>query len=133
MSSDFGQENLTICTANTVKGVNYMAPIALSVLKNALAALQKHVSTRKAAIQAKLTRKEAVSTEDCDWLDNEANVIDEERVLEELEGASDYEGALLGLDTPKKSALKRLKKFSGGVKSSVSVPLTGTKRKRTCI
>ncbi|PPQ68099.1 hypothetical protein CVT25_014262 [Psilocybe cyanescens] len=40
---------------------------------------------------ARLAKKEAISSSDELWLDNEANIIDKERILEALESASDYE------------------------------------------
>ena len=44
-------------------------------------------------INAKLLKRETISVQvaDEEWLDNEANTVDEQCILDELEEASDYE------------------------------------------
>jgi hypothetical protein len=64
---------------------------------------------------------------------NEANLVDEQRVLEDLEAASDYERGVSRLDTKRKAAWARMKELAGGVKASVAVSMPTTKRKRACL
>ena len=42
-------------------------------------------------MEIKLSQKESISSADERWLDNEGNIVDEQRVLDDLEAASDYE------------------------------------------
>jgi len=42
--------------------------------------------------------KRTISSADEHWLDHEANIVDEQRVIENLEAASDYERGLARLD-----------------------------------
>ena len=41
-------------------------------------------------LNKKLSQKESISEADKHWLDHEANTVDEEHVLQDLETASDY-------------------------------------------
>ncbi|KAJ6477046.1 hypothetical protein C8R45DRAFT_833835, partial [Mycena sanguinolenta] len=54
---------------------------------------------QKNELMAKLKRKEKISAEDETWLDNAANDIDERRILDKLEAASDLDRALTRLDS----------------------------------
>jgi hypothetical protein len=60
----------------------------LEALKKGLFILKKHTKARADNIRARLARKEKVSDADEQWLDNEANVVEEEMVIEKLENAS---------------------------------------------
>jgi hypothetical protein len=80
-----------------------------------------------------LANKERIPDDDGEWLDNEANLVDEQRVLEDLEAASDYERGVSRLDTKRKAAWARMKELAGGVKASVAVSMPTTKRKRACL
>lgn len=107
-----------------------MAPDPLDVLRRGLENLRKHIRSRKKTLQSRLSQKQTISAEDSDWLDNHANLIDEERLLEELENASDYERGLSHLSLAKQVAWKKLKEFAEGVKTSVPIPTASAKRKR---
>ncbi|KAF5336776.1 hypothetical protein D9757_015540 [Collybiopsis confluens] len=74
-----------------------MAP-PLEVLKKALSALKKKHRTRAEKLRQKLAKKEKRSEEDEAWLDGEANLVDEERVIDKLGNASDYEREIGRLD-----------------------------------
>jgi hypothetical protein len=67
-----------------------MALQQFEVLKKGLAKLTETIKTRKKELSAKLARAETISSSDEHWLDGEANTIDEQRVLDTLESASDY-------------------------------------------
>ncbi|KAF7325139.1 Aromatic peroxygenase [Mycena kentingensis (nom. inval.)] len=93
-----------------------MAPSPLGVLRKGLAALKLHVSKRKTKLDLQLKEGKTITDEDSEWLDGAANLIDEERVIDALEHAA---------------AVKRLKEFAEGVKSSVAaVKMPSNKRKR---
>jgi hypothetical protein len=103
-----------------------MAPKPLEVLKKGLARFKKTIKTRKNELNAKLARAETISSSDEHWLDNEANTVDEERVLDTLESASDYERGLGRLDQDGKAIVKKLREWAGDL-----AKVGGNKRKRT--
>ena len=61
-------------------------------------------------------------------MDNAANLVDKEAVINLLENASDYECGLTRLNLQQKSLVEKLKELSGGIKK---VALAGKKRKST--
>jgi len=67
-----------------------MAPKPLDTLKKGLAKFSKQIKDCKDELNAKLSQQETISSVDECRLDHEANTIDEQRVLEKLEAASDY-------------------------------------------
>jgi ribose 1,5-bisphosphokinase PhnN len=62
------------------------API--DVLKKGLDKLKQHIQSN---LEARLQRKERLTDVEEQWLDNDGNIIEEQRIFETLEGASDYE------------------------------------------
>ncbi|KAG6864118.1 hypothetical protein C0991_012352 [Blastosporella zonata] len=93
-------------------------------LKAGLGKLKAQIKTRKNNLLKCLKAKEAISNANEHWLDNNANIVDEERVLEALKKASDYERGLEQLTPQQKGLVARLKELGGAVKDSV-----GNKRK----
>ncbi|KIJ97724.1 hypothetical protein K443DRAFT_9677 [Laccaria amethystina LaAM-08-1] len=89
-----------------------MPPNPLDILKKGLAKLTASVGTRWDALKAKLAKREPISTSDKLWLDNEANMVDEERVLEALESASDYEQGILKLEDTGKAIMRKLRELA---------------------
>jgi hypothetical protein len=63
----------------------------LKVLQKGLKTLTNHVKTKKEELQAHLAESQPISAEDKQWLDHDANLVDEQQVLEALEKASDYD------------------------------------------
>lgn len=110
-----------------------MAPSPLEVLKQGYGKLKKQVEHRKKALEDRLANAQRIPDDDSKWLDNEANLVDEQRVLEDLEAASDYERGVLHLDTKRKVAWARMKDLAEGVKASVMVSMPPTKRKRASL
>ncbi|KAJ7342913.1 hypothetical protein DFH08DRAFT_962946 [Mycena albidolilacea] len=101
------------------------------LLKKGFAALQKHVNKRKATLQDRLKKEERINDDDSTWLDGPANLIDEERTLELLDSASDYEQGLSCLNNVLQAAVNHMKEFAAGVTSSVSaLKAPSTKRKK---
>jgi len=103
-----------------------MAPKPLDILKNGLDKFSKKIKTRKEALTLKLSRRESISSADEKWLDQEANTIDAERILHDLEAASDYERGLERLDEGGKAIVKKLREWAGDL-----MKVAGNKRKRT--
>jgi hypothetical protein len=60
-------------------------------------------------------------------LDHEANLVDEQQVLEALESASDYKKGLERLNDKQKGVVENLREVAGDVKK-----VARNKRKRVC-
>ena len=103
-----------------------MAPKPLDVLKKGLAKFSKHIKDCKDKLIAKVSQKEPISPADEEWLDQEANTIDEERLLDVLDEASDYERGVEQLDDKGKMMVRELREWAGDL-----VKVAGNKRKRT--
>ena len=106
-----------------------MSPNPLEVLKSGFSVLFGKIKDRKDKLNTKLSRGEAISPSDEHWLDNEGNTIDEERILEALESAPDYEKAAAELDSNGQEIVRKLKEWAGHGASVAKV--AGNKRKRT--
>lgn len=100
----------------------------LEVLKAGLARLKETIKTRKDALSTRLSNRERISEEDEHWLDNEANFVNEDAIVDLLDKASDYERGLERLDSQQKILLEKLKELGGGIKKAA-----GHKRKRMYI
>ena len=76
----------------------------------------------------RLAKKEQLSDDDENWLDNDGNLVNEQRVIETLDTASDFERGLERLSVEEKTALQRLRvlRLAAGLDLS-------KKRKRKCI
>ena len=66
-----------------------MSPNPLDILKKGFSEFFRNIKDRKDKLNASLSRGEAISPSDEQWLDNEGNTIDEEHILEALELAPD--------------------------------------------
>ena len=102
-----------------------MTPDRLNILKEGLSKFLKTVKDRKDKLNAKLSRKEPISSADEQWLDYEANTVEEQRILDDLEAASDYERGLAQLDEAGKGIVKKLREWAGDL-----AKVAGKKRKR---
>ncbi|KAG6858779.1 hypothetical protein C0995_013989, partial [Termitomyces sp. Mi166 len=91
-----------------------MPPKPLETLKAGLASLKQHIKVQKDALLQRINAKETVSEVDKHWLDNDANLVDEEKVLELPETASDYECGLQRLNSQQKTLVEKLKELGGG-------------------
>jgi hypothetical protein len=98
----------------------------LQVLKSGLTKLKNNVKTRKDDLLTRLHNKETLSAVDEEWLDNEANHVEEEALVDLLENASDYEHGLARLNSQKKTLVEKQKELGGGIKTALVV---GKKRK----
>jgi hypothetical protein len=102
-----------------------MAAKPLDILKKGLKVLENQVRTKKEMLQAQLAERKSISSQDEQWLDHDANLVDELRVLEALENASDYERAFEGLDSGQRGVVRKLCEAAGDLSKVV-----GNKRKR---
>jgi hypothetical protein len=98
--------------------------MSVDVLKKGLSSLRNHIKACKYDILARLQRKERISDEDEHWLDNDANHIEEEAVINALETASDYDHGLERLDSQQRTLVEKLKELGGGI-----MRVVGNKRK----
>ena len=100
----------------------------LDSLKKGLAKISKQIKARKDELQAKLLQRENISPADEEWLDHEANMVNEQCILDELEAASDYEQGLEWLGKARKATVTRLRELAGEL-----VKVAGNKWKCTLI
>ena len=101
------------------------APNPVATLKKGLAEFSKKIKARKDKLTDQLAKNEKISDDDEHWLDHEANTVDEQRVLDILEAASDYEKEVGRLDENSKGIVKKLREWAG---ETNKVP--GQKRQR---
>ena len=92
-----------------------MTPKPLDILKKGFAKLTQTITKKRDDLNIKLSRQEDISSADEHWLDNEGNTIDEQRILEKLESASDYETEVAQLDDNGKAIMKKLRELAGDV------------------
>ena len=97
----------------------------LAVLRKGLKVLESRVKTKKEALQTQLAERKSISPQDEQWLDYDANLVDEVQVLEALENASDYDQGLASLNDNQKAIVRKLQEAAGDVSKVV-----GKKRSR---
>ena len=76
-----------------------MGPNPLDVLKEGLSKLQAEIQGRKNDLLVRLHRNEKISEGGGHWLDQDANLVDEEALIGVLEKASDYKSKLTSFDS----------------------------------
>jgi hypothetical protein len=103
---------------------------SLAILKKGLSVLTQGVQTRKDALMERLGKGEILSPSEDAWLDDEANHVDEDGLIEKLEKASDYEATLSRLDSREAKVLEKLQGLAGEVGESVAK--ASNKRKSAC-
>ena len=74
-----------------------------------------------------MAEKKFILSQDEKWLDQEANFVDEQQVLDALEKASDHERGLEHLDDKQKGLVRKLWEMAGDLAKVV-----GKKRKHAC-
>ena len=83
----------------------------IDVLNKGLKALRKQNEARKSKIQADLDAQKSITESDEEWLDREGNLVHEERVIDLLENASDYDEGFAGLCETDKNRLSRVRSW----------------------
>ncbi|KAH9169660.1 hypothetical protein EDB89DRAFT_2196431 [Lactarius sanguifluus] len=90
-----------------------MTPVPFEVLKKGLASLKRHIAAKKAHLTTRLKNKQPISEDDEAWLDKGAgNTVDEDRVLDLLEKASNYEQGLQLLSPEDRLVVENLQKLA---------------------
>jgi hypothetical protein len=85
----------------------------LDTLKKGLATLQQHISAKRDALTAHLKNWQPISEADETWLaKGEGNTVDEERILDLLERAPDYEQGPWQLSLQDKLVVENLQKLA---------------------
>jgi hypothetical protein len=103
-----------------------MAPIHLDTLKKGFKQLSARINDKRCKLVARLSRKEAILSSNADWLDQDRNTVDEQRILDTLESASDYERAVEQLDENGRAIVQKLRELAGN-----STRIAGNKWKCT--
>ena len=111
-----------------------MASHGLDSLREAFRRLESRTAARRKHLEARLAARQTISVEDEQWLDNEANLVEERHALDILTGASDVETGMRLLTENQKAAMKQLwdqpvEGSDGGVLEHADGP--SRKRKRT--
>lgn len=85
---------------------------------------------RKDDLQAQLARTEKISSEDEAWLNNDANHVEEEALVNDLQGAEDYDAALQKLTSAQKEMTENLRRLAyEGVQRTESCQAEGKEKK----
>ena len=100
----------------------------IEVLKKGLKKLQKQVKGWTKKLCDLLKDGKTILDADKHWLDNTANLIDEERLVDRLNQASDYERDLLRLNTKEKETVENLRML-GDDAGKKNGKVAGLKRK----
>jgi hypothetical protein len=98
-----------------------------SVLRRGLSKLKKQVKAQRDALLECVNKCEKISEADEEWLDQDANFVDEEALVEKLNNASDYERKLTRLTSMEQLLFKKLMGMGNG---TIEVAGPGKKRKR---
>lgn len=87
----------------------------LDVLKRGFEKLKKSVAERKKDLEARLMQRDVISASDEQWLDNDANFVDEDQVILRLENAQDYNKEIEQLDEKGKAVVQKLREWAGDI------------------
>lgn len=107
-----------------------MAPNPLAVLKKGLSILKDTVKKRREGLVARLKKKETISDADTAWLDNDANQVDEDALIDKLDKASDYERGLSRLNSQERGIVAQLTELAR--ETGETVGKASGKRKSVC-
>jgi|SRR5712672_903449 len=88
-----------------------MKPI--EILQKGLTKLQNQTQDRKKRLEDELRAGQPISDSDEEWLDNDGNLVDEERVVDTLDCVSDYEQGLKRLNSHDRSVVEKLQSLAG--------------------
>ena len=92
---------------NSLSGF-FVVVIPLDSLKQGLKKLQDQTHGCKAMLEVTLRAKQVISEADEEWLDNAGNLVDKERVVDELDKAMDFADAFERLDSWDKAIVQKL-------------------------
>ena len=100
-------------------------PKPLEALKKGLECLRSKIKTKRDHLLRQLADRKSISPSEKHWLDNDANLVDEERILDILERESDYERGIERLDDEGKAVVTKLRELADDM-----FPKVSKKRKR---
>ncbi|KAF8495834.1 hypothetical protein JB92DRAFT_3126391 [Gautieria morchelliformis] len=100
---------------------------AIETLKKGLTKLRNQIRDRKTRLLDVLKASQPISDSDQEWLYNAGNLVDEERVVDALDHASDYERGLERLNSHDKSVVEKLNNLARSGEKSCA---PSKKRKR---
>ena len=89
-----------------------------SSLQGGLSKLKETVKKQKESLLSQVQEQQKIS-EDEDWLNQEANFVDEEALVDMLENASDYVHTVSKLDPKQKPLLESLIELGSGIKDVI--------------
>jgi hypothetical protein len=104
----------------------------LEILEKGLSVLENSVNQHTDALTAQLAIGEKISDEDSAWLDNTANLVEEQSLVARLQESSDFEDTLLNLDPKDISLVEKLKVLAGPGAAAVAKVTINNKRKSVC-
>ena len=114
--------------AVTVRNINFFIMNPIEILKKGLTRLQNQVQDWKTRLLAELRASRPISDTDQEQLDNNGNLVDEERVVDVLDCASDYEEGLRRLNSHDKYVVDKLQSLIGSTLGVVEMRgMTDTK------
>jgi hypothetical protein len=82
--------------------------MSLETLRAGLARLKDSVKKRHDDLAERLQKKERISDADSAWLDNQANHVDEDMLIDTLDNASDFERGVSHLNSKQKGLYQTL-------------------------
>jgi hypothetical protein len=102
-----------------------MLPISLELLKTGLEKLKHDIEPRKKDILCRQKKGQRISADDKQWLDDKANLVDEERIFNTLAHAKSFETELAKLGEHGREVVEKLVRCAGN-------PLAKPMIKREC-
>ncbi|KAJ7485821.1 hypothetical protein FB451DRAFT_1169053 [Mycena latifolia] len=85
--------------------------MTLEVLHKGRASLKENFKKRRDELAQRLKKEEKISEADEAWLDNDANHVNEDVLIDTLKNASDYECGLSHLDLKQKGLVQKLQEL----------------------
>ena len=85
----------------------------LNALKKASSKLKKSFEKWRKDLLDRLAKKEQLSDDDENWLDNDGNLVNEQRVIDTLDTASDFKWGSERLSDEEETALQQLRLAAG--------------------
>ena len=92
-----------------MSGKSPMSKNLLNELESGLQVLCERIQVRKNDLLARLAKEEKISDEDETWLNNKANLVDEESLVTSLQASPNLKAALSALNETQRTALDRLR------------------------
>lgn len=97
-----------------------MAPKSLDILRKGLKSLQNSITVKRDHLLTQLAEKKSITSLDKHWLNNDANLVNKEYILDTLEKASNYKRGVERLNNEGKANVIRLWELSSDLSLKVS-------------